>query len=237
MSLGRVAQDGIELSELLRQRLHKSKIVVLGHSWGSMVALKMAHDRPDLYSAYVGTGQVISIAEKEPVVYDRAMARLRQVHDDAGVRELTAVGRPPYKNSSDLMVERDLALRHDSAAERGLKTRLIGVGLTAPGWSLYDAYLYFQTSPHAEAETFADSAAYDARALGPVFGTPVFVFNGVDDNVTPAVLAERYVAGLQAPQKAFVALPGGGHNAAFTEPMVFLRELDQRVRPIAMQAR
>lgn len=236
MTLEGVAKDGIELSESLRERLHKSKIVVLGHSWGSMVALRMAHDRPDLYSAYVGTGQVVSIPEKEPVVYDRAMALLRGAHDEAGVCALLAVGRPPYRSSRDLMAERGLSLRHDAPAERDLYWGLARLGMVAPGWSLWDAYQYFQAGPRAEAATFADTADYDARALGLVFETPIFVFNGADDNVTPAALAQQYVEGLEAPKTEFVALPGAGHSAVLTEPEVFLRELDRRVRAIAVRA-
>lgn len=236
MSLATVARDGIELSDFLRRRLHKSKIVLLGHSWGTMVGLRMAHDRPDLFSAYVGTGQVVSIPEKEPVIYDRAMASARAAHDDAGVRTLLAIGRPPYRSSKDLMVERNLSMSHDSAAERGLYTHLAAVGLVAPGWSLWDIYQYLQAAPHAEDATFADTANYDARDLGGVFAIPIFVLNGADDNVTPAVLAQRYVAGLKAPKTEFVALPGAGHSAVLTEPEVFLRELDERVRPIAVSA-
>jgi pimeloyl-ACP methyl ester carboxylesterase len=236
MSLARVAADGVELSEFLRQRLHKSKIVVLGHSWGTMVGLRMVHDHPDLYSAYVGTGQVISIPEKEPVVYDRAMAMLRGAHDEAGVRALLAVGRPPYRSSDDLMTERSLSLRHDAPAERDLFMRLASVGLVAPGWSLRDAYRYFQAGSPAEAATFADTNDYDARALGPTFQIPIFVFSGADDNVTPAALAQRYVEGLKAPKAEFVSLPGAGHNAVLTEPEVFLHELNTRVRPIAVRS-
>jgi pimeloyl-ACP methyl ester carboxylesterase len=236
MSLARVAADGVELSEFLKQRLHKSKIVVLGHSWGTMVGLRMVHDRPDLYSAYVGTGQVVSIPEKEPVVYDRAMAHLRAAHDEAGVRALQAIGRPPYRSSDDLLAERNLSLRHDSPAERGMVVRLAGIGLVAPGWSLRDAYQYFQASPHAEDATFKDTADYDARALGPTFQIPIFVFSGADDNVTPAALAQSYVERLKAPHAEFVSLPGAGHNAVLTEPEVFLRELDARVRPIAVRS-
>jgi pimeloyl-ACP methyl ester carboxylesterase len=233
MSLEQVAKDGVELSERLRARLHKRNIVLLGHSWGSMVALHMAHDRPDLYSAYVGTGQVISIAEKEPIDYQRALARARAAKDQDGVRALEALGPPPYRKFQDLMVERNVSLRHDSPAERGLEGKLIGVGLFAPGWSLWDAYQYFQAGDLAEAATFQDAASYDARALGLKFAIPVFVFNGADDNVTPAALAEAWFDQIEAPQKGFVALPGAGHAAVVTEPEVFLRELVTRVRPLA----
>ena len=236
MSLERVARDGIELSEYLERRLQKPKIALFGFSSGTMVGLKMVHDRPELYSAYVGTGQVVSIPEKEPVVYDRAMARLTAAHDEAGVRKLLALGRPPYRSADDLMTERGLSLRHDSPAERDLTFRLASRVLVAPGWSLLDIYRYLEASSHAEAATFADTADYDARTLGLTFQVPIFVFNGADDNITPAALAERYVQTLTAPKAEFVTLPGAGHSAVLTEPDVILRELDRRVRPIVADA-
>ena len=233
LSLASVAKDGTDLSDILRRRLHKSRIVVLGHSWGTMVGLRMVHDRPDLYSAYVGTGQVVSIPEKEPVVWDRAMALLRGAHDEAGIRALQAIGRPPYRTSQDLIRERNLSLRHDIPSERDLYSRFVRVGLFAPGWSLWDIYQYLQAPQHAEDATYAATADYDARVLGPTFQIPIFVINGADDNVTPAALAQRYVAGIKAPHTEFIALPGAGHSAVLTEPEVFLRQLDERVRPIA----
>ncbi len=55
----RMIQDGIELSELLKKRLHKDKIVLVGHSWGSVLGFFMVKSRPDLFYAFV-TGQVVA---------------------------------------------------------------------------------------------------------------------------------------------------------------------------------
>jgi hypothetical protein len=38
---------------------------------------------------------------------------------------------------------------------------------------------------------------------------------------------------IKAPKKTFVALAGGGHFAVFTKSEQFLRELIERVRPLA----
>jgi pimeloyl-ACP methyl ester carboxylesterase len=54
----RMVQDGIELVEWLKQKLHKEKIVLVGHSWGSVLGFFMVKARPDLFYAFVGTGQV-----------------------------------------------------------------------------------------------------------------------------------------------------------------------------------
>jgi pimeloyl-ACP methyl ester carboxylesterase len=62
---------------------------------------------------------------------------------------------------------------------------------------------------------------------------PFLVFNGDRDLVTPGDIAAQWVATLDAPQKQFVALSGGGHSAMLTMPDVFLNELVTRVRPLA----
>lgn len=235
MSLARVAQDGIELAEYLRHHLHKSKIVLLGHSWGTMVGLRMVHDRPDLFSAYVGTGQVVSIAEKEPVNYARTMAKLKAAHDEEGVHALQAIGPPPYKSADDIMVERNWSSRYDIPSERDIYRSMTPVVLFAPGWSLWDIYEYTQASKYAEASTFDADQSYDARDLGLQFRVPVFIFNGVDDAITPVDLAKRYFDSIEAPEKHFVALKEAGHSAVLTEPDIFLKELVTLVRPVAIR--
>src|SRR5437899_2670471 len=54
----RVEQDGVELAQYLCNYLDKKKIVLLGHSWGTYLAIGMVQRRPELFAAYVGTGQV-----------------------------------------------------------------------------------------------------------------------------------------------------------------------------------
>jgi len=48
MTVERMAQDGIEVTEFLTTHLHQKKIIILGGSWGSVLGVYMAHARPDL---------------------------------------------------------------------------------------------------------------------------------------------------------------------------------------------
>jgi pimeloyl-ACP methyl ester carboxylesterase len=59
MTLARMTQDGVEVAEYLRAHLHKDKIVLIGHSWGSFLGIQIVKQRPDLFYAFVGTGQVV----------------------------------------------------------------------------------------------------------------------------------------------------------------------------------
>ena len=59
MTVDRMTQDGIEVAEFLQTHLHKSKLILVGHSWGSFLGIHMVKERPALFFAYVGTGQII----------------------------------------------------------------------------------------------------------------------------------------------------------------------------------
>ena len=231
MSVESVAREGNQVAEFLRRHLHRDRIVLLGHSWGTMIGLRMIHDRPDLYSAYVGTGQVVSIAEKEPVIYHDALARLRAAHDEDGVTALQAIGPPPYKTFQDEAVERDWSERHDIPSERDLRSNMTPLVLFAPGWSIWDTYQTFERAQHyAEAATFDADKSYDARKLGPDFAVPVYVFNGERDTITPTALARRWYDGIRAPRKDFVVLKGG-HSSVLTAPDAFLDALVTHLQP------
>jgi proline iminopeptidase len=76
----------------------------------------------------------------------------------------------------------------------------------------------------------------DLPAQGTSFAIPIFIFQGEDDNVTPAQLARAYVDTITAPQKWFVPINGAGHLAMVVKSDEFLKLLVERVRPIAIGA-
>ena len=234
MTIERMVADGIELTEYLREHLQHSKVVLLGHSWGTVLGVMMVKVRPDLFAAYVGTGQVVAKEEKEEILYAAAMEKARAAHDDDSIRKLEAIGAPPYKSQEDLLVERAVSERYDTDAERNLEDTLRPVVLFAPDYSLHDIYSLLQGTKFAADALYDEVLRYDARTLGPRFDVPFFIFNGDLDLVTPMDLAQRYFDTIEAPQKVFVALEGGGHSAMLTMPDRFLNELVTRVRPLAV---
>lgn len=229
----RMAEDGIELTNYLRKHLHKDKVILLGHSWGTMMGLMMVKAHPELFSAYVGTGQVNQIDEKEKYLYADTMKRLEAAHDKTGIAKLKSVGPPPYKSDRDLEVQRALSEKYDIPAERDLRANLTTTVLFAPGWSLYDIYEFLEAPKYTGPALYDEHLSYDAARVGTKIDVPFFVVNGADDAVTPTPLAREYFDRVVSPHKEFVVLKNAGHSAILTEPDIFLRELVTRVRPYA----
>ena len=235
MTLERMRDDGIELTQWLLAHLQKRKLVIVGHSWGSVLGVLMVRAHPELFSAYVGTGQVVAKEEKEEILYASLVEKVRSANDADGRARLEAIGPPPYASQQELLVERDVSERYDTDAERNLEDTLRPVVLFAPEFSMADIYSMVQGSTFAANAMYREVLGYDARTLGRRFEVPFFVFNGDRDLVTPAELAAPYVDWIESPRKDFVVLPGGGHSAMLTMSDAFLAELVARVRPLAIE--
>jgi pimeloyl-ACP methyl ester carboxylesterase len=231
MTIDRMTRDGIEVTQYLRAHLHKDKIIVIGHSWGTILATRMVLQRPDLFAAYVGTGQLVDKQQNETTGYAMLVDKARAAGDVAAVAALREIGPPPYRQIDRLYAERKWQAVYDTPAERDLSRTLTPDVLFAPDYSLADIYDFLESPTFAQRETYAEENGYDARKLGLKFAVPFFIFEGDQDAMTPSVLARRYFDAIQAPKKEFVVLPGGGHTAILTMPDIFLRELVARVRP------
>jgi pimeloyl-ACP methyl ester carboxylesterase len=233
MTIAQMTSDGIKLTEYLRSHLHKSKIVVLGDSWGTTLGVHMVRARPDLFSAYVGTGQVVGKEEKEAYLYAAILKKVRAVHDDASLAELERIGAPPYRSQQDLLVERDVSQRYDIDSEKNLRSAMTPVVLFAPDFTLTDIYYMQRYGNFASSRMYKELIGFDVRKLGPDYAVPMFVFNGDKDAVTPIIFAKAWFDTIRAPKMQFVILKAGGHSAMLTMPDVFLHELITRVRPIS----
>lgn len=100
--MARMVGDGIEVADYVRRKLGKDRMVLIGHSWGSVLGVYMAKARPDLFSAYVGTGQLRDAAGEIALAYDTSLARARIMHNDEDIKALETIGPPPYSSPSNL---------------------------------------------------------------------------------------------------------------------------------------
>jgi pimeloyl-ACP methyl ester carboxylesterase len=82
----------------LHKRFFGAPLILLGHSWGSIIATGMAQQRPDLFAAYVGTGQAVSWADTVQFQFDFLKRRYLEKGDRARLAALEAIGKPDPKN-------------------------------------------------------------------------------------------------------------------------------------------
>jgi pimeloyl-ACP methyl ester carboxylesterase len=212
--------------------LGRKKIIIVAHSFGSILGLRMAKARPDLFHAYVGTGQVADGTKNYSVAYDALLKKARAMDDQRAVAELIRVGPPPYESGEGFGVQRKWANYFEGADQ--FLDGTIGLTLVAPGNSVQDVNDSGEGQMLSAERLVPQTKSIRPADLGLEFSIPIFVFQGEEDFTTPTALAKNYLESIKAPSRAFVPIKGGGHFAVFMRSDQFLQELVARVRPLAV---
>ena len=234
VTLDRIAKDGIEVSDYLCRTLGKKKIVVLGHSWGSIVAVRMVQLRPELFAAYVGTGQVASWKASVNVQFDLLLAKARRDGDSTAVKQLEAIGRPdPADAEQYFAFSKGLHAAMapaDQAWLQSLRTNARALMASDPK----DFKNLIDGMDFSAAHVLPDQMASDLPETAGKLDTAIFVIQGEDDVITPSKAAVDYFDRIEAPKKELILIPDAGHFAFMTAPAAFLAALTDKVRPVAI---
>jgi pimeloyl-ACP methyl ester carboxylesterase len=236
----RYVDDAIEVAEHLRQRYGKKKLVLVGHSWGTIVGMKAALKRPDLFYAYVGIGQVISTRENERISFEYAMARAKAESNQEALRDLASIA--PYPGSQPITRERIIVARKWPQYYGGLSAFRSNSGYFFDGPLL---------SPEYDRKQVRDIDQGSLLTLGRVlpefvqvdftgvkrFPIPVVMFLGRHDYTTPTAPTEAWLAQVKAPSKKAVWFERSAHMIPWEEPGKTLVSLLTYVKPLMQEAR
>lgn len=228
LTIERMVQDGIEVAEFLIERLGHPRILLVGHSWGSALGIHMLKRRPELFSAYVGTGQLVNSRATEEYNYHRELKRAEQLENDEAVGALRAIGPPPYSHVSALLTLHEWTDRLTQGDGDPSQPRPTP---RTPGFTSEDMASMLEGFAFSRKELMDELHFVDLPSLGLHFEIPIFFFQGTHDQQTPLELAKRYFDAIAAPQKRFVEFEGCHHFVVMNRPDAFLRELLTHVRP------
>ncbi|MGA3007411.1 MAG: alpha/beta hydrolase [Opitutaceae bacterium] len=237
MTVDRMTQDGIEVAEFLRTHLHRDKIILVGHSWGSFLGIHMVKKRPDLFFAYVGTGQFLgSPTWKKAIEIQsaRVLASAQATNNAKALKELAATDALPDGRKFWILQKWARQLRIPFQDSLDIKSKIPPTMM--PGFTLLDWYYYskgFRFSLNTLLGPNGPLWKADLRSLGLDFAIPIFFFEGTSDHMTPIEPAEQYFKEITAPHREFVRFEGANHFLPLNRPDDFLKELLARVRPLA----
>lgn len=227
VTLDKQISDGIELSEWLHERFPAQPLVLFGHSWGSIIGTGMVQRRPELFFAYVGTGQVAAWSDTVQFQFDFLKERYRERGDTVALANLEAIGKPDPKNvaqyfgfsrplrqfmhASDTAWFSDMRQIALANGETEVTIKTTADGMRASGMAL-----------------MGSMTTTDLPASAPKLAVPYYVIQGRHDLSAPTPLAEAYFAKITAPRKRMVVIEDAGHFALATHPskvVASLREI------------
>jgi pimeloyl-ACP methyl ester carboxylesterase len=227
VTLNRLTDDAVEIAHYVLHKFGKPKLILVGQSFGAMLGLLVARRAPEMFYAFVGTGQFVNTPLttkwREKWAREQALAS----HDAAGLKTLDEAAKLPITGGERMMASRKWIFGPPDQAYIKKQMEFIGPRAhprpEAAAW--VEGYLF-------EANKVAKEAvAFDAVASAPDLPVPYVLVEGRDDHVTPLAPAKAYYDRVRSEGKAFVPI-NGGHYACFTNSDAFLAALRNHVLPI-----
>jgi len=219
LTLDRAVEDVLEMARYLRARFG-TEVVLVGNSWGTITGALAAVRAPELFAAYVGTGQMVGPDETDRMFWEDTLAWAEERGDRRLVEALRAAGPPPYRDVRHY--EPALSREHDWNAYEmpaGYLARGEMPGnLMVAEYGLLEQLCTLGTTLDAFAALYPQATGLDLREVAARLEVPVVVVHGAHEARGRAVLAREWFARLEAPTKEWVELDRSGHRPLFEEP-------------------
>ena len=228
-------QDVVALTNHLRERFGKSKIYLVGHSWGSLLGVLSVRDYPQLYHAYVGVGQIANMADNERISLEYVREEANKRGNTRAQEQLADVDPTQYATDFAQMLVQRKWLYLYGGGFRGISIpELLWLYIASPEYSLGDLYRLLLGSNALPPAVWPEVMAVDLVRDAAQFEVPVFFLAGGYDYNTPAELAQSYMQALVAPHKEFIEFPESSHflnvTASARYQAVLIEKLLQRGR-------
>lgn len=224
-------QDLYEIIQYLKRTYNKQKIVLLGHSWGSVLGSVFIRRYPEEVAYYIGAAQVVNMLENERIGYNKVKELIEQAGDTKSLRKLEAIGEYPGER---IVFKKDFLRKVEKVRKLQGKYN-IGLKLDFSTWITVFRSPIFQFSDliaflrifRANAKLHEFLGDFNLRAEAASYKVPVYYILGDRDWQAPYVIAQTYFEEIEAPNKRIFILADAGHMTMMEQPELFFEALSE----------
>ena len=228
LTLERMLSDSEEIIQYLLHRFDKKKLILVGHSWGSILGFEIVKRLPETVYAYIGIGQVINMVKGEEISYLYTLSEAKRRNNLKALKQLTRIGHPPYRKVSD------------GGVQRGWLGKFGGITYDNSGiWSIFKYFSYrdsgvmnllkfFQGIMFSLKKLEEEQMAINFEDFEWNSAIPCYLVCGRQDYNVPFELVEQWAIKNKDRNVELVWFDCSGHLANYEEPEKF-NELCTRV--------
>ena len=212
------------LVDYLCERFSQEQVIIMGHSYGSVLGSRYALAHPEKVSAYIGIGQAVNERDYYGDIYsyEDALAIAKKNGDDTSGMEAAYEEFISNMNLSNLLKLRDyVEPYHPQTVTADVSTM---AALTSPVLGVDDARWYMFELAAMMSDTSMERYEQLQKPVNDymndfnVFDShenyqmPVFFISGSCDWICPVGLIEEYMEVVTAPRKELYLIEGCGHS-------------------------
>jgi proline iminopeptidase len=221
--------DTNELATYLSRRFGKRKIYLLGESWGTILGVLAVKRHPELYHAFIGSGQMVSPRETDRGIYRDELALATRTGDRRFADRLRAQGEPPY---ADVPYGNALMMGHyeqlyapytppQAYRERGQRAVLGPFGVLGSEYDLVEKVNVLRGLLDTFSVMYPKLQSIDFRRDVKHLELPVYMLDGAAEIRSRRSLAREWFDHLEAPAKRRFSFENAAHSVVFEQFQAF----------------
>ncbi|MCP4761160.1 MAG: alpha/beta hydrolase [archaeon] len=230
MNLEQFLSDTLELIEILKKRFNKEKIYLEGHSWGTIIGMKLVQKYPELFYAFIAIGQVADMNESEKRSLNFTLEAARKAGNEIDTQILEKM-KAPFTNIFKLKKQRSLLNKYKGGI---FHSKYIGNGKymkESYEYNLLDLIKIQLGLLFSIRTMWTSLARINFIKEIPEVEVPVYFMTGRYDYQVNASLAEDYFKILKAPKKMLVWFEKSAHAPNWEENEKFDDVLISQILP------
>ena len=231
--------DTIALTNYLRKRFDERKIYLFGESGGSIIGILAVQQHPELYHAWIGSGQMVNPRETDLRIYRGLLAYAAAHNDKSLASKLRGYGAPPYKSvfAYGYVMSQYDKLAGDYTEPKAYTDALDKAGVGPFGvlgseYTLPEKVNVLRGLIDTFSVMYPRWQAIDFRRSVKKLQVPVYIFTGKHELAARRDLALAWFKQLDAPIKKLYDYPDAGHATAFEHFQDLHRTLVKTVLPL-----
>lgn len=225
------AQEDLDkLVDYVCDRFGKTKVIIMGHSYGTVLGSEYVLEHPEKVSVYVGIGQVLSLQAGESVSYEDA-CKVAESRGEDTTKLTEAYEKLQQDNSAQnlMNLHKVTTTYHQAPREKSV----IWGFFTSPCLSInavkWQAKAMVSLEKYVALNQPLMDYTFNVNLLEKRmdYQVPVLLISGSCDWITPVKCAEEYLDAIEAPEKKMTLLEGCGHSPHFDTPEEFGKVLKE----------
>ncbi|APQ19117.1 alpha/beta hydrolase [Maribacter hydrothermalis] len=218
LEVEKMTDDGIELAQHLIKYLNKRKIIIVGTSWGSILATKMVLKQPELFHAYIGHAQFVNFSNNVENAYSKVLELAEKNIDSTIIEKLITLGKPPYTKAKNYGQLFKMIKKYEKETSKEIPTSWWQIAPTydnnKDSRDRYNgddySFLNFVGDQQIGIKSMVSEINFIKNGL--TFHLPVIMVQGENDILTSQELNKPYFEKLRAPRKEYHMVQNAAHG-------------------------
>lgn len=216
-------EETLAVTDYLRDRFNREKIYIMGHSFGTYIALSVVDKHPENYIAYLAVAQTCDQNKSEFMAYDHMKAQYEALGNDKMVKKLEKYNIK--ENEEDYNKYRYSGVRDNAMHNLGVGTTrdmksvvtdLFFASFKCKEYTVRERIAIWQGKVQSNRFT-AGKHDFNAFEEVPRIEIPVYFFGGKYDYTCCIDLQQEYYEFIDAPKKEFFLYESSAHSPVYEE--------------------